>query len=504
MQAAGQVPDVGLRRPVPARAARTRACSAARRSARGRRRRRRPPCRRRRLSPDAPRPAGDAWAPRRAGRGSSAASWRCSPSAGGGAGAAPRAERRRRTRSSARRRPTLRRPPSDLHQRFGDDAIYVLVREPVTQLVLTADLERVLGARGLPRPATCRPGRQPPGGAGGPCGRLAATKPVQVVFGPGTFLNEAVGQIQDQFTAQTPAARRAGQAGGGRGAQARAAPAATRAPTAKRLAQQAEPARQRAVPAGDRSSSALQYGLSGGPERSTTRSSSRALVFDSTPGPGTPKARFAYIFPTATARCPGPAAARAVRRPSARQAIADVRAAVAMPQWRLQPRAHYTSPARRWSSQDLTTSISPLDRAAARRRAGRHGAMLALVFRARAAAAAAAGRARGGGADVRGDLAGRGVADDGLDRRAAGAHRPRGRLRDPAPVARRGGAPAGGAQAADAAAATAPRAAAPDDRHRGRGHRRRLPRARAVAGADGARLRAAARRRHRARAARAR
>ena len=49
--------------------------------------------------------------------------------------------------------------------------------------------------------------------------------------------------------------------------------------------------------------------------------------------------------------------------------------------------------------------------------------------------------------------AGRRVADDGLDRRAARAHRPRRRLRDPAPGARRGGAPRRRAQAGGHAAA---------------------------------------------------
>ena len=90
----------------------------------------------------------------------------------------------------------------DVHQRFGDDAIYVLVREKVSDLVLTADLGRLLLLEGClsgNRPA----GAKVTGGARGPCGRLAATKPVQVVFGPATFLNTAVGQIQDQFTAQT-------------------------------------------------------------------------------------------------------------------------------------------------------------------------------------------------------------------------------------------------------------------------------------------------------------
>src|SRR4051812_1125918 len=90
----------------------------------------------------------------------------------------------------------------DLHQRFGEDAVYVLVREPVANLVLTEDLGAVLGLEGClsgNRP----PGQAPAGGARSPCGRLAAARPVQVVFGPGTFINEAVGQIQDQLRAQT-------------------------------------------------------------------------------------------------------------------------------------------------------------------------------------------------------------------------------------------------------------------------------------------------------------
>src|SRR3954470_6081830 len=34
------------------------------------------------------------------------------------------------------------------HQAFGDDAVIVLVRGPLTKLVLTADIERVLGLEG--------------------------------------------------------------------------------------------------------------------------------------------------------------------------------------------------------------------------------------------------------------------------------------------------------------------------------------------------------------------
>src|SRR3954465_14580413 len=86
------------------------------------------------------------------------------------------------------------------HQRFGDDSVIVLVRGPLTKLVLTQDVARVLGLEG------CLSGNVPPkitprGGKNGPCAQLGRTKPVKVVYGPGTFINEAVRQIQDEFNA---------------------------------------------------------------------------------------------------------------------------------------------------------------------------------------------------------------------------------------------------------------------------------------------------------------
>src|SRR3954468_5594775 len=69
------------------------------------------------------------------------------------------------------------------HRLFGEDAVYVLVRGKVANLVLTSDLSREIGLEGclggnVPADAT------PPGGRDGPCAALAATKPAKVVFGP--------------------------------------------------------------------------------------------------------------------------------------------------------------------------------------------------------------------------------------------------------------------------------------------------------------------------------
>src|SRR6188472_4825704 len=86
-------------------------------------------------------------------------------------------------------------------ERFGDHAIVVLVRGPLEQLVLTDNLGRLLGLEGC-LSGNVPEGETPTGGAKGPCAALAREKPVQVVYGPGTFINSAVGEIQDRLKAQ--------------------------------------------------------------------------------------------------------------------------------------------------------------------------------------------------------------------------------------------------------------------------------------------------------------
>src|SRR4029079_18638434 len=77
-------------------------------------------------------------------------------------------------------------------------------RQPLTETTLTSDLLRVLALEGC-LSGNVPKGQAPRGGANGPCARLARAKRVKFVFGLGTFLNEAVGQIQDQFQAQSAA-----------------------------------------------------------------------------------------------------------------------------------------------------------------------------------------------------------------------------------------------------------------------------------------------------------
>ena len=61
------------------------------------------------------------------------------------------------------------------HERFGDDAVYVLVRGDLPRLVLTSDLNRLLGLEGC-LSGNVPEGVTPPGGAAGPCAAAGARR----------------------------------------------------------------------------------------------------------------------------------------------------------------------------------------------------------------------------------------------------------------------------------------------------------------------------------------
>jgi hypothetical protein len=242
-----------------------------------------------------------------------------------------------------------------LHQRFGDEAVYVLVREPVTQLALTSDILRVQGLEGcisgnLPK------GQKPPGGADGPCARLAESKPAKVVFGPGTFLNEAVGQIQDQLAAESKA--RTAQAA--RAAKAARALARAQHKSPAQVRRLGEQAKQLVYAEFARNliALALKYGISSAPQLNNPQFVSQ-IVFDDTKGPGVPKQRFAYIFPNKNS-----ALIQVRFRPDLSErerdrAIGLVRQAVAMPDWRLpNGKGTYVVTGAPVVVSDLTKSIS--------------------------------------------------------------------------------------------------------------------------------------------------
>jgi hydrophobe/amphiphile efflux-3 (HAE3) family protein len=218
-----------------------------------------------------------------------------------------------------------------LHERFGDEAVLVLVREPVTRLVLTSDLGRLLGLEG------CLSGRRPrgapvPGGPRGPCARLAATRPARVVFGPATFINEAAGQINDRFDAELRARALQGE----RAARAARQLARKRGRSAAEARRLGEQARQLVYAQflRDTYRLALRYGLRSRPDISDPTFVDRIVFSDSAP-PGTPKQRFAYLFPNRDSALVQVRLRPQLGEAERRRAIDLIRDAVAMRQWRL-------------------------------------------------------------------------------------------------------------------------------------------------------------------------
>jgi len=241
-------------------------------------------------------------------------------------------------------------------ERFGDHAIVVLVRGPLQQLVLTENLGRLLGLEG------CLSGNRPkggaaPGGERGPCAELARTKPVQVVYGPGTFINSAVGEIQDQLT------RQLNVKGGEAEKAARAARQIARRQGKPKAEQErlASSAKQLVYAEFVRDLLALnlKYGL-GVDEtpRLDDPDFVATLVFDPSRGATTPKARFAYLFPSSESAAiqvrlkPGLSDAQRER------ATALVRAAVRMPDFKLRNADGYTVTGVPVLAEDLSDALA--------------------------------------------------------------------------------------------------------------------------------------------------
>jgi uncharacterized protein len=181
---------------------------------------------------------------------------------------------------------------------FGDEAVLVLVTGDLARTVLTSDLGRLLRLEG------CLSGNVPdtPQGLGNlprVCREIAELRPAKVVYGPGTFINTAANQIAGEFTKRQRAtqrrARRAARAARTL-SQRRGDPPSEQ----ERLARAASDA-VNAQFQSDVLRLALRYGLTDIPRIDSPEFVS-TLVFDSgAREPGTPKSRFAYLFPSKNA-----------------------------------------------------------------------------------------------------------------------------------------------------------------------------------------------------------
>src|SRR5215212_7112174 len=241
-------------------------------------------------------------------------------------------------------------------ERFGDHAILVLVRGPLQQLLLTDNLGRLLALEGC-LSGNKPEGQTPTGGERSACGALAREKPVQVVYGPGTFISSAVGEIQDQLKTQLDA----------KGVQARRASRA-----ARRLArrQGRSPAAQdRVAKAAEQLVYAqfvrdllqlnLKYGL--GVDKTPRLDDPdfvATLVFDPARGATTPKARFAYLFPSSRSAAIQVRLKPGLSDAARERAIALVRRAVAMPEWKLKNADGYTVTGVPVLAEDLADALA--------------------------------------------------------------------------------------------------------------------------------------------------
>jgi hypothetical protein len=241
------------------------------------------------------------------------------------------------------------------YKNFGEEPIEVLVKGNLQQLVLSSDVDRLVGLEGCLSGNVPKQALAQEGGVDGPCGQLAKAKTVKVVFGPGTFINEAAEQIDEQLTNQTKQAEAAAKQAE---VVVRKAALARGESTeeADKLAAQASSITLARFKEG-LATLALQYGLTARPSLDDPSFVS-ALVFDSNKPAGTPKARFAYLFPSREAALISVRLRAGLSEAERTHTIALIRRAVAMKQWRLQHGESYLITGQPVIVADLTGKIA--------------------------------------------------------------------------------------------------------------------------------------------------
>ncbi|HUN77395.1 MAG TPA: MMPL family transporter [Solirubrobacteraceae bacterium] len=242
------------------------------------------------------------------------------------------------------------------YRAFGEEPIQIVVQGDLQKLLLGPDLDRLVGLEG------CLSGNVPPaglvheGGAHGPCGQLARAHTVKVVVGPGTFVNEAAEEIDRQLTARYDRARHNAQsarrtiehaalARGLSTAEAQKLGGEASKLTLERYAQEVELL-------------GAEYGLSAPPELNDPAFVAE-LVFDSSaPIAGTPKQRFAYLFPSRDTALISVRTRAGLSEAQRTHTIELIRHALAMPQWHLRYGERYLLTGEPVVVSELTSSIT--------------------------------------------------------------------------------------------------------------------------------------------------
>ena len=256
----------------------------------------------------------------------------------------------------------------DNYTHFGGDPVVILIKEPLTKLVETKDLETVTSLEACLAGEYAVPNEQlrsftpapagthaPYGGWGSACGALMRVKPVQVVYGPGTFLNRAVAAVNTQVSALLKSAQQgvtSASASAYRSALSRhlsPAQARAKANVAAQLAGRQEEQQLAQL--------YLASGISGYPQIDD-RQFIAQIVFDQTRGANQPKARFAYLFPTASSSLIQVRLKAGLSDPQQARAISWIRQAVRMPIFRSAYGGTYTVTGEPVVVNDLASEIT--------------------------------------------------------------------------------------------------------------------------------------------------
>jgi hydrophobe/amphiphile efflux-3 (HAE3) family protein len=256
----------------------------------------------------------------------------------------------------------------DFHRHFGDDAVIILIREDLPNLVETKDLatlsqleaciagQVLVPSDQLKAFAPAPPGALPAyGGKNSPCGKLMSAKLVQVVYGPGTFLNRAVAAVNTQVQSMLAGIQRSIQ---------NAKQAAHELAVAKHLSRAQQLQAENAAGALAQQQAyqqfaqlALTSGINGTPRIDDPQFIPQ-IVFDQTRGVNQPKARFAYLFPTASSALVQVRLKPGLSDSQRAQAIAWIRQAVQMPMFRSTYGGTYTVTGAPVVVHDLASEIT--------------------------------------------------------------------------------------------------------------------------------------------------
>jgi hypothetical protein len=174
-----------------------------------------------------------------------------------------------------------------LHRSFGDEPVVIVVKGHLTRMLLMEDVQRLLGLEG------CISGNLPADAkAPAPvCREFAARKPVEVAYGPGTFINDAAGRILDRVGLDQAVVQRATERA------ARRAIRAAKAQGLDRQAQQGAADQARSFAAAELMQRVqVKTGFDTVPALNNPRFVLQ-LVFAPAIAAEEPKPRFAYVFP---------------------------------------------------------------------------------------------------------------------------------------------------------------------------------------------------------------